>query len=147
MIGVLGRLYYATTDQAYAERANNLIQAFAGDADTQYLQMASYLNNFEFCTSCLEIVVFGPQDDPRTQDLIKAAWGRSLPNRLLIVVSPGESVPAGHPADGKAMEEGMPTAYICGGSVCSPPVTNPAVLSQVLQLPENSPMNRNAGNA
>ena len=147
MIGIHGRLFYATLDQAYAERANTLIQAFAGDVATQYLQMATYLNNFEFCTSCLDIIIYGPSYDPRTQDLVKAVTGRSLPNRLLMVVAPGQSLPPGHPAEGKLMQEGLPTAYVCGGMVCSPPITSAAVLSHVLQLPENSPMARTAGNA
>jgi uncharacterized protein YyaL (SSP411 family) len=147
MIGVHGRLFYATLDQSYAERANTLIQAFAGDVATQYLQMSTFLNNFEFCTSCLEIIVYGPSHDPRTLDLVKAITGRSLPNRLLMVVPPGQTLPPGHPAEGKTMQEGLPTAYVCGGMVCSPPITSAAVLSHVLQLPENSPMARNAGNA
>jgi uncharacterized protein YyaL (SSP411 family) len=147
MIGVHGRLFYATVDHAHAERANNLIQAFAGDVATHYLQMATYLNNFEFCTSCLEIVVFGPRADNRTQELVTAVLGKSLPNRLLMVVEPGAALPAGHPAEGKIMEEGAPTAYVCGGSLCSPPVTNAAVLAHALQLPENSPMARPQGNA
>jgi hypothetical protein len=147
MIGVHGRLFYATVDQAYAERANTLIQAFAGDVASNYMQMSSYLNNFEFCTSCIEIIVYGPPTDSRTQDLVKAVRGRSLPNRLLMIVAPGESLPAGHPAQGKTMQEGLPTAYVCGGMVCSPPITSPAVLSHVLQLPENSPMARGAGSA
>jgi uncharacterized protein YyaL (SSP411 family) len=140
MIGVHGRLFYATVDQAHAERANTLIQAFAGDVGSHYMQMATYLNNFEYCTSCLEIIIFGPPNDPRTQDLVKAVNGRSLPNRLLMIVAPGEDLPPGHPAAGKIMQEGQPTAYICGGMVCSPPVTSAAILSHVLQLPENSPL-------
>ena len=147
MIGIHGRLFYATLDQAYAERANTLIQAFAGDIGSNYLQMAAYLNNYEFCTSCLEIIVYGPPEDPRTKDLVKAILGRSLPNKLLMVVGPGEKLPAGHPAEGKVMEEGQPTAYVCGGMVCSPPITSAAILSHVLQLPENSPMAKTAGNA
>ena len=147
MIGVHGRLFYATVDQFYAERANTLIQAFAGDVAAQYMQMSTYLNNFEFCTSCLEVIVYGPRNDPRTQDLVKAVLGRSLPNRLLMVVPPGESLPPGHPAEGKIMQEGQPTVYICGGRVCSPPIISAAVLSHVLQLPENSPLAKTAGNA
>ena len=147
MIGVHGKLFYATVDQAHAERANTLIQAFAGDVASQYMQMATYLNNFEFCTSCLEIVVYGPPEDSRTRDLVGAVMGRSLPNRLLMVVAPGETLPPGHPAEGKVMEEGQPTAYVCGGMVCSPPITSAAVLSHVLQLPENSPMAKAAGTA
>ncbi len=140
MIGVHGRIFYATVDQAHAERANTLIQAFAGDVGGHYMQMATYLNNFEYCTSCLEIIIFGPPNDPRTQDLVKAVNGRSLPNRLLMVVAPGEDLPPGHPAAGKIMQEGQPTAYVCGGMICSPPVTSAAILSHVLQLPENSPL-------
>jgi len=142
MIGIHGRLFYATVNQAYAERANALIQAFAGDVGSHYMQMSTYLNNFEYCTSCLEIIIFGPPNDPRTQDLVKAVNGRSLPNRLLMVVAPGEDLPPGHPAAGKIMQEGQPTAYVCGGMVCSPPVTSAAILSHVLQLPENSPLTK-----
>ena len=147
MVGVHGRLFYLTVDQFHAERANTLIQAFAGDVAASYMQMSTFLNNFEFCTSCLEIVVYGPAGDVRTQDMVRAVLGRSLPNRLLIAVGPGESLPAGHPAEGKTMQEGLPTVYVCGGMVCSPPITSPAVLSHALQLPENSPMARTAGSA
>ena len=42
--------------------------------------------------------------------------------------------------NGKIMQEGQPTAYVCGGMICSPPVTSAAILSHVLQLPENSPL-------
>ena len=73
--------------------------------------------------------------------------GKSLPNRLLMVIAPGQNLPPGHPAEGKIMEDGAPTAYICGGALCSPPVTNAAVLAHVLQLPENSPMARPTSNA
>ena len=51
MIGIHGRLFYATLDQAYAERTNTLIQAFAGDVGSHYMQMSTYLNNFEYCAS------------------------------------------------------------------------------------------------
>ena len=138
MIGVHARLFYATVDQHHAERANTLIQAFAGDVGSHYLQMGTYFNNFEFCTSCLEIIVCGPPGDPRTQNLVKAVLGRSVPNRLLMLVPPGQDLPIGHPAAGKTMQDGQPTAYVCGGMSCSPPVTSAAILSQVLKLPENS---------
>jgi len=147
MMGVHARIYYATGDGYHAERANTLIQAFAGDIGSNYLQMATYLNNFEFCSSCLQIIVMGPPSDSRTQDLIKATLGRSLPNRLMMVVAPGEALPAGHPAAEKSMQEGIPTAYVCGGDLCSPPVTSAAILSQVLKLPENSPFSRASGTA
>jgi hypothetical protein len=137
MIWVQGALFYATLEQHYGERANTLIQAFAGDVAGSYMQMATYLNAFEFCSSCLEIIVLGPPGEPRTQELIRAVLGCSLPNRLLITLAPGESLPPGHPAEQKVMQQERPTVYICGGGMCSPPVTDAAVLSQILRLPEN----------
>ena len=65
--------------------------------------------------------------------------GRSLPNRLLVVVEPGETLPETHPAFGKAMENGQPTAYICQHQNCSAPISNAVTLSQVLQLPPRPP--------
>jgi uncharacterized protein YyaL (SSP411 family) len=34
------------------------------------------------------------------------------------------------------MLNGVPTAYICQRNTCSPPISNPVQLSQVLQLPQ-----------
>jgi uncharacterized protein YyaL (SSP411 family) len=133
-------------DQSYAERANTLIQAFAGDVGSQYMQMATYLNNFEFCTSCLEIIVIGPPDDSRPEIWSRPCMGRSLPNRLLMVVGPGESLPPGHPAEGKMMQEGSPPPM--SAAAWSARRRSPARRSShVLQLPENSPMAKTAGNA
>jgi len=61
--------------------------------------------------------------------------GRSLPNRTLHVVDSGNALPPNHPAHGKPMENGQPTAYICQRLTCSAPISNPVTLSQVLQLP------------
>jgi len=81
------------------------------------------------------VVVLGPRSHPKTQELIAAVIGRSLPNRTLQVVDSGDALPAGHPAHGRPMENGMPTAYICQRLTCSAAIANPVTLSQVLQLP------------
>ena len=52
-----------------------------------------------------------------------------------MVVDPRDALPAGHPAAGKTMQNGQPTAYVCQRMSCSAPITNPVTLSQVLQLP------------
>jgi uncharacterized protein YyaL (SSP411 family) len=56
-----------------------------------------------------------------------------------MVVDPAEELPEGHPARGKTMENGQPTAYICQHQNCSAPIANPVTLSQVLQLPPRAP--------
>jgi uncharacterized protein YyaL (SSP411 family) len=138
MIGVLARLHKATGEVAYLERANALAQAFAGEAARAFISMASYFNNLEYMAWALQIVVVGPLNNPKTHELAAAVWGRSLPNRLLMVVDPKDSLPPSHPAQGKTMENGQPTAYVCQRNSCSAPIVNPVTLSQMLQLPQNN---------
>ena len=130
----------------YGERANTLIQAFAGDVGPNYLQMASYLNNFEFCSHLhADRRHRTAAAIARTQDLIKAVLGRSLPNRLLMVVPPGETLPPGHPARRQDHAERPAHGLCLRRQMCSPPVTSAAVLSQVRKLPDNSPFSRMSG--
>jgi uncharacterized protein YyaL (SSP411 family) len=135
MLEVLCRLYYLTGDKEYNERVNALLSAFAGDIVNNALQMPTFLNGTEFCMNALQIVIIGPPGDTRTLDLISATLGRSIPNRILTVIEPGEELPVKHPAHGKTMQNGQPTAYICRGAICSSPVSNAISLSQALQMP------------
>ena len=136
MIEVLARLFFITGEQTYSDRVSALVTAFAGDVGQAYLQMPTYLNSFEFCAAAIQIVIVGHNKDSRTHDLINAVHGRSVPNRVLRIVSPEDPLPEGHPAFGKTMQNGQPTAYICQGRTCSSPVTSAVQLSQILQLPQ-----------
>ena len=139
MIAQLGRLYQATADQSYAQRADQLFQAFAGEAARAFISTGSYFSAVESALSGLQIVVVGPITNPKTHELTAAVNGRTLPNKLLIVVSPEDALPEGHPAYGKAMVNGQPAAYVCQRGTCSQPITNPVALSQALQLPARMP--------
>ena len=139
MIGVLAKLLFLTGDPIYQERVNGLIGSFARELPLSFLAMGTYLNGLETLMAGLQIVIVGPRDSDRTQELIAAVMGRSLPNRLLVVVDPAETLPESHPAHGKTMENGQPTAYICQHKTCMAPITNPVTLSQVLQLPQRPP--------
>jgi len=135
MISVLAKLYLATGDASHRDRAGNIIGAFTGEVGRTFMAMGSFLNGLETLIAGLQIVVVGPRDSQKTRELITAVLGRSLPNRLLMVVDPSEELPEGHPAKGKTMENGQPTAYVCQHQNCSAPIANPVTLSQVLQLP------------
>jgi uncharacterized protein len=138
MMGVLARLAMATADREYSERAGQLIQSFAEEAKRAFVSSGSFFNNLEFLATNLQIVVIGPLSHPKTRELVAAVLGRSLPNRLLIVVEPGQALPEGHPAQGKTMENGQPTAYLCQRGTCTAPMTNPVALSQMLLLPQGA---------
>ncbi|HEY3637748.1 MAG TPA: thioredoxin domain-containing protein [Rhizomicrobium sp.] len=135
MLNVLSRLHFITADNVYRDRANALLQSFSGEVTRAFLSMGSYLNGLDVAMTALQIVIVGQMDNPKTHELANAVLGRALPNRTLIVVDPRESLPAGHPAAGKTMQNGQPTAYVCQRQTCSAPIANPVTLSQVLQLP------------
>ncbi|MGA7711765.1 MAG: thioredoxin domain-containing protein [Rhizomicrobium sp.] len=139
MIAVLCKLFLASGDPLYRERSNALIGAFAGELPRSFIGMGTYLNGLETVLAGLQIVIVGPKESNKTHELISAVLGRSLPNRLLQVVEPGEALPETHPAFGKAMENGQPTAFVCQHQNCSAPITNAVTLSQVLQLPPRPP--------
>jgi uncharacterized protein YyaL (SSP411 family) len=135
MVHVLGKLFLITGDDTYRDRTNALLQAFSDDVPNRYLAMATYLNGLETVTSGLQIVIVGPRDNAKTQELIAAVEGRSLPMRALVVIGPDDKLAETHPAFGKTMLNGQPTAYVCQRQNCSPPVTSAVTLSQMLQLP------------
>jgi uncharacterized protein YyaL (SSP411 family) len=136
MLGVLARLHMATADPLYNDRSAQLIQSFANEVTRAYMSSATFLNGLEFVATNLQIVVVGPVDNAKTHELVAAVLGRSLPNKFLIVVPPDRELPEGHPARGKTMLNGNPTAYICQRGSCSAPINNPVALSQMLQLPQ-----------
>jgi len=138
MLEVLARLFMTTGEKEYSDRATTLIGSIAGELQRAYLSMASVLTGFEYAASSLQIVVVGPITNPKTHELISAIHSRPLPDLCLNVVSPDESFPQGHPMHGKTLQNGQPTAYICQRGTCSAPITNPVVLSQMLQLPRGN---------
>jgi uncharacterized protein YyaL (SSP411 family) len=139
MVGLLARLYLVTADQTYRDRGNALIQAFSGEVGRVFISMGTFMNGLDVTFAGLEVVIIGQRSHAKTQELIAAFLGRSLPNATLHVVDSGNALPTAHPAHGKAMENGQPTAYICQRLTCSAPIGNAVTLSQVLQLPPGRP--------
>ena len=135
MVSVLAKLYLITGDASYRERSNGLIQAFSGEIARAGVSMPTYVAGLETVLSSLQIVIVGPPDAAKTHELVAAVNSRSLPGRVLMIAEPDQELPEGHPVRGKTMENGQPTAYVCQQMQCSPPVSNPVALSQMLQLP------------
>ena len=132
MIGVLARLFYLTGEQSYLHRAEALIAAFSGELARNFFPLATYLNNTEFLQRAQQIVVVGDPEAPDTRAMLRVPLDRSLPDRLLTVVPPGNALPAGHPASGKGQLDGQVTAYLCRGLTCQAPMTDPDVLAAAL---------------
>jgi len=70
---------------------------------------------------------------PDTCHNVVSGGGVALPDFLA-------ALPTGHPAFGKGMVNGAPTAYLCSRADCSAPITSAVTLSQVLTLPPRAPV-------
>ncbi len=128
MLHVLARLHYLTGAAHYRERAEALIAAFAGEVESNFVPLATFLNGIERLHAGLQIVIVGPRMRADTQALLDVVHGIALPDRILQVVEPGTDLPAGHPAAGKTATNSAATAYVCRGPSCSLPITDPDAL-------------------
>ena len=139
MVTVLHKLFLATGDAEYGGRVRVLLEGFAGEAARNPYMCGSFINGLEAVLTALQIVIIGPPEHPKTSELVAAVHGRALPSRLLLVAAPDEALPPGHPAEGKTMVNGQPTAYVCQHLNCSPPITSAVTLSQSLIMPPVRP--------
>jgi uncharacterized protein len=134
MLSLLTKLALVTGEEKYGVRAQNILTAFAAEFDRNWISCAEYLNGFETFATGLQMVVLG--DKARTQELVRAIWGKAMPNRLLVQVDKSEELPPNHPVFGKIMENGRPTVYLCQRSNHSEPITSAVALAQALTLPQ-----------
>jgi uncharacterized protein len=82
-----------------------------------------------------EIAIVGPDDDPRTADLLRAALHVAPPGAVFALGS--GSAPDGNAIPllaGRPLVSGGPAAYVCRGFTCQAPVTTPAELRETLSL-------------
>jgi len=132
MVRVLSQLYFLTGKDHWRDRAEATISAFSGELNRMALAMGTLLNGAEFLLSAQQIVIVGEPGDSTVKAMRRAVLDRAVPNRLLLLLSPDTTLPAGHPASGKGMVDGRPAAYVCSGATCSLPVVDADALGGTL---------------
>jgi uncharacterized protein YyaL (SSP411 family) len=133
MVGVLTRLALLTGEDAYQRRAEAIVETFSGEVGRNFFPLATLLNSAEVLARPLQIVLVGEPGDAGLAALRRAVYEVSLPNRVVLAIPPGFALPPTHPAHGKGLVGGAPTAYVCEGPVCSLPLTDPAALRDRLR--------------
>ena len=113
-------------------RAEAIVETFSGEAARNFFPLATLLNNAELLSKPLQIVVSGENGDHGFDGLLRTVYGVSLPNRVVLTLSPGQPLPTNHPAFGKGLVDGKPAAYVCEGPVCSLPITDRETLLDTL---------------
>jgi uncharacterized protein YyaL (SSP411 family) len=135
MLTVLTRLALLTGDVEYMNRASALGITFGNEANRMLNGSGGYLAGIEYLLNSLIIVVIGHKGHSKTQELVRAFWSKPIPNGMLVQIEPGDPLPPQHPAAGRGMEGGHPTAYICQRGTCSAAFINAADLAWAVTLP------------
>ena len=132
MIGNLSRLWRLTGKPAWRQRLQALTDVVADQVTRNFFPIATALNAVAFDMAAQDVVVVGPPDTMETDALLRAVATSAGPDRLLARIDPDASLPDHHPASGKTMAQGTPTAYLCRQMVCGLPITDPEQLAQAL---------------
>ena len=128
LVGVFARLWVLTGEQAWYQKAQRQVAAFAGELETNFFPLMTLLNNYELLQAATELVIVGDASHAATDALRRAVHARSLPNKVIRQLSPQASLPQDHPAAGKGLVDGQPALYVCRNMTCQPPITDPLTL-------------------
>ena len=131
MLGVLAKLACLTGNHGYHNRAQRIIHRFADRMTRASMAAATALNNGDLAC-LLQIVIVGHAAAPDVQAMRRIVGGMFLPSRLLVQAEPTAVLPRGHPAEHKPMIDGKAAAYVCAGTTCFAPVTEPQQLRTLL---------------
>ena len=129
------RLYYFTGSDDYLIRAEKVLRSYYDTMQNQPFGFAHMLCALDlFLNKPKEIVVIGRRGDPKTVELIRGIHHLYLPNKILQLASPDDSLEKISPLlAGKRQIGDRPTAYVCHNSTCSSPAVNWEALKVLLE--------------
>ncbi len=139
----LRRLHALTGNDDYRLHHDELMMAFAGDA-ARYgpIFTGTYHQAAELWVHpAAEVVILGPAADPRTRALHAAASSTYAPGRTILLADSADSfVPDAveHMRNTSEARAG-PVAFVCSGTVCSPPTSDAERLRTLLRSKPATP--------
>jgi uncharacterized protein len=132
---LLLRLFHITANDDYRKRAEKVLRSHYDAMESQPFGFAHMLCALDFyLNKPKEIVLVGKKSEPETTALVQEIHTHYLPNKVLQLVDPNESLERISPLlRGKSQIGGKPTVYVCSDSTCSAPVTSWTELKQLLE--------------
>ncbi|MGE5517613.1 MAG: thioredoxin domain-containing protein [Bacteroidota bacterium] len=132
MAQVLVRLAQLTGDDSYRQRAETILDSFAGEIAEHFANMTALLLAYEALAAPIQVVVVGPAGRNDTEALIQAAVEAPAPDLVLMRSDGNGALPSSHPAHGKGLVDGAAAAYVCHGFSCAAPITDAGLLRPAL---------------
>jgi len=132
MVSNLVALSLWTGEPRYAKRAEETLRGFAGAIAENVVAHAGLLGATLDGLAPQLIVLIVPANGD-ADELRAALRDVSLPNAVVQEIRQGEPLPSSSMVFGKTAIKGKPTAYVCLGPQCSPPVTEPDKLIETIK--------------
>ena len=133
---VLDRLAALTGKSQYHQWAEVTLEAFAGIASQYGLFAATFgLAATLHARHPLQVVITGRADDPQARALEEAAAGTYRFGKALLRITPETPADALAPALKEilpGLRPDTPQAFVCAGTACQPPTSDPEVLRALL---------------
>jgi len=133
----LGRLHALTGNDEYRLRHDETMVAFAGEANRYG---AIYCGTYFFASELwvhkpAQVVILGPREDPKVRALGTAAASTYAPGRTVLIAEGREAyLPAiVEPMSRTREAQAGPVAFVCKGTTCSPPTSDPDRVRQLLE--------------
>jgi uncharacterized protein YyaL (SSP411 family) len=127
------RLGYLTGEESLKQKAEQTLHLFYHFFDQSPSGFTEMLSGLSFFLNPQEIGIVGSKNDRKTKSMLKEIYVSYLPNKILSLRDPGERI------EGNwfpfLMEKGVPevpTAYVCKGFTCLPPVKDRKELKKIL---------------
>lgn len=128
------RLGYLTGNESLRHKAEQILQLFYNFLSEHPAGFAQMLSGLSFFLHPEEIAIIGSKRDPRTLSLVNEVYQAFSPNKILSLRDPEE------PFEGNwfpfVMDKGIPevpTAFVCKGFTCLPPVQNEKELRKIIR--------------
>jgi uncharacterized protein len=131
LVAVFARLFALTGEDRYRVRAEQLVEVFSGEARRNPAVHCTLLSGYALLARPIQVVIMGDPGSARLSELRLIALASATPDLIVLTASAGELADH-HPAAGKGLVRGRPTAYVCLGQTCLPPVTGADELAELL---------------
>ncbi len=129
----LVRLGYLTGEESLKKKAEQILQLFYNFLAEHPAGFAHMLSSLSFYVGPEEIGIIGSRKDPKTKSMLKEIFLSYLPNKILCLRDPQEPIEGNWFPFllGREVAEG-PTAFVCKGFTCLPPVKDEKELRKLL---------------
>jgi uncharacterized protein len=127
------RLYHATGNEAYRDRAERIVTSAYQAASSNPFAAPSLLKAAYLLIDPVQLVLVN-EPQALASPLLQRTISVAGLDCIIQVLKPSGELLASHPAAGKQISNGKPTLYVCRGMTCAKPATTPAEVDEALGL-------------